>query len=182
MNNNTFAERLNKALSDSIYNASQLSKLTGISKSSISEYLSGKFTPKYQNTQKIAKILGVSTEWLSGTSNSIKAKSNSFVVYGKIGSYLFNERIKKNYSIKDVSKKANILEKDIIEIENNQLVPSVELLEKFSKLYNCPIFDLLNFIGYFVEDSDNFSYLTVDISKLNENKLIDIIKFIESKK
>lgn len=45
MNNNIFAERLKKALSNSIYSASQLSKLTGISKSSISEYLSGKFIP-----------------------------------------------------------------------------------------------------------------------------------------
>ncbi len=64
MNNNIFAERLKKALSNSIYNASQLSKLTGISKSSISEYLSGKFIPKYQNAQKIAKVLNVSIDWL----------------------------------------------------------------------------------------------------------------------
>ena len=43
-----------------------LIKSTGITKSSISSYINGKYEPKHDNIYKIAKALNVSESWLMG--------------------------------------------------------------------------------------------------------------------
>lgn len=45
---------------------SDLVRLTGIGKSAISEYVSGKYVPKQNATYAIAKALNVSEAWLMG--------------------------------------------------------------------------------------------------------------------
>lgn len=59
-------ERLNYAFNKSSLKQVDLVRITGIDKSSISLYLSGKVTPKGDKLYKLALALGVSPVWLSG--------------------------------------------------------------------------------------------------------------------
>lgn len=65
---NTFAERLRFAMHKKNMKQSVLSYKTKIDKSYISNYLSGKYEPKQDKIQLIAKALSVSEAWLSGYS------------------------------------------------------------------------------------------------------------------
>lgn len=59
-------ERLLEAFNDKDIKQSDLVRLTGIDKGSISLYMSGKVTPKGDKLYKLAVALGVTPEWLSG--------------------------------------------------------------------------------------------------------------------
>ena len=56
----TFAITLKKLLQEKNMKQNELARLTKINKSSISEYLSGNYQPKYKNILKIAEVLNVS--------------------------------------------------------------------------------------------------------------------------
>jgi len=60
------SERLRKAMKASNMKAIELSRNTGINRSSISEYLSGSYEPKPDKIFKMAKALGVSPAFLMG--------------------------------------------------------------------------------------------------------------------
>ena len=62
----TVAGRIREAMELREMTQSDLVRATGISKSSISTYLSGDYIPKQLNTEKIARALDVSAAWLSG--------------------------------------------------------------------------------------------------------------------
>ena len=63
---NTFSARLKKAMTDADMTQKQLSDETGLGKSSISQYLSGKNEPKGKTMILISNALDVPVEWLSG--------------------------------------------------------------------------------------------------------------------
>ena len=60
------AERLNNALEIRDISQSELSRKTGIGKSSISTYLTGEYEPKQKNIYKMALALNVNEAWLMG--------------------------------------------------------------------------------------------------------------------
>lgn len=62
----TFANRLHIVLSKKNMKPVELSRKTGISRGSISNYLMGKFEPKEETISIIANILEVSPSWLMG--------------------------------------------------------------------------------------------------------------------
>lgn len=62
----TFANRLNKAMRIRNMKATELSEKTGISKSSLSEYINGKYEAKQNGIYLLAKALNVSEAWLMG--------------------------------------------------------------------------------------------------------------------
>lgn len=62
----TFADRLRTAMSQAGMRAVELHEHTGISKASISEYLSGNYEPKQRNIYKMATALGVLPSYLMG--------------------------------------------------------------------------------------------------------------------
>lgn len=64
---NTFSARLKKAMIDADMTQKELSEQTGLGKSSISQYLSGKNEPKPKTMKVIADVLDVSVEWLEGS-------------------------------------------------------------------------------------------------------------------
>lgn len=66
----TFAKRLRRIMDAKDVKAIDLHKMTGISKPSISEYLSGNYEPKQRNTFKIARALHVSPSYLMGISDN----------------------------------------------------------------------------------------------------------------
>lgn len=61
-----FASRLKKSMEDKKFKQIDLVKRTGISKSSISQYLSGNFQPKNENLKLLSNVLGVDPLWLIG--------------------------------------------------------------------------------------------------------------------
>lgn len=62
----SFANNLKAAMEQRQMNQSELSALTGIGKSSISQYLSGKNIPKSAVMQKLADALETSVDYLEG--------------------------------------------------------------------------------------------------------------------
>lgn len=66
MNEEKFSERLKQAIQTNNMKQSELVSKTGIPKSSISSYLSGKYIPKQTNIYKLADVLKVSPVWLMG--------------------------------------------------------------------------------------------------------------------
>lgn len=61
-----FAERLKEAMRQRNINQAELVKRTGIGKSCISQYLSGKYEPKYKNLCLIADAIKVEKDYLIG--------------------------------------------------------------------------------------------------------------------
>ena len=61
-----FARRMKQAMIDQGIAQSVLSDMTGIGRSSISQYLSGKNKPGQKHLSKIAEALNVAEAWLSG--------------------------------------------------------------------------------------------------------------------
>jgi transcriptional regulator with XRE-family HTH domain len=68
---NTFVDRLKYAMSRKKMKQADLVEITGIGKSSISQYLSGQYMPKQKNLYLIAKALDVNEDWLIGNSDDI---------------------------------------------------------------------------------------------------------------
>lgn len=62
----TTAERLKYAIEYRHTTAAEISKATGISRGSLSQYISGKFSPKQDRIYVLAKHLRVSPTWLMG--------------------------------------------------------------------------------------------------------------------
>ncbi|MGI5949848.1 transcriptional repressor LexA [Peptoniphilus sp.] len=61
-----FVVRFNKILEEKNISQTELSKLTGITQSSISDWKNGKYTPKQDKINILAKALNVSPAWLIG--------------------------------------------------------------------------------------------------------------------
>lgn len=59
-----FKDRLRKAIFEKQIKASELSRLTGIGKSDISNYLNGKYLAKQNKVYMLAKALDVDPGWL----------------------------------------------------------------------------------------------------------------------
>lgn len=60
------ADRLRLAMEIRHIKQAELSRRTGIGKSSISTYLTGEYEPKQTNTYKLAEALNVNPSWLLG--------------------------------------------------------------------------------------------------------------------
>lgn len=88
-----FANRLKQALHNRNITQQQLSEKTGIPKSAMSQYLSGKFEPKQDRLELMANALEVSEEWLRGFDVPMTASNNSSLdeQFSKILSTLCDE-------------------------------------------------------------------------------------------
>ena len=65
----SFAANLKKAMEERNMSQAELSALTGIGKSSISQYLSGKNKPNQKRTEQLAEALECSIAFLNGITN-----------------------------------------------------------------------------------------------------------------
>lgn len=77
----SFATRLNKAMTMRNITITRLAELTGIDKSKISSYLTGRYKAKQDGVFLLAKALNVSEPWLLGYDESSSAV---VLVYGTI--------------------------------------------------------------------------------------------------
>lgn len=78
-----FNVRLQKAMSMRNMKAIELSEKTGIPKSSLSEYIKGKYEAKQKGIYKLAKVLDVSEGWLMGYDVSMERNTDD--IFKKIG-------------------------------------------------------------------------------------------------
>lgn len=78
MNKTLFGERLTSLLKERNIKQAQLAKLSGITASSISDWIKGKYKPKHDKIEKIAAVLDINSLWLSGHSDIISKSTNNF--------------------------------------------------------------------------------------------------------
>ncbi len=62
----TFQERLTTAMAERGISQAELSAMSGVPKSAVNQYLSGKFKPKQTRTYILAEALRVDPAWLMG--------------------------------------------------------------------------------------------------------------------
>lgn len=75
----TFAEKLKKLMKELDLTQSKLSNLTGIGKSSISQYLSGKNEPSKDRKQEIARALGVQDNYFEMFDSAATVRNDGVV-------------------------------------------------------------------------------------------------------
>lgn len=75
MKKDTFANRLYEGLTIRGLKPAELSRISGISKSSISEYLKGKYEAKQDGVYILSKALNVSEAWLMGADVPMERKN-----------------------------------------------------------------------------------------------------------
>ena len=78
MKNAETARRLQDALDRKGMTAAELAKKSGVSKSSISQYLNGSHAPSNISSAKMAEVLGVNALWLMG----FELPKTDFVICG----------------------------------------------------------------------------------------------------
>lgn len=76
-----FKDRFSVVLNDRNMSMADVSKKTGISRSSLSEYAKGKFIPKQDKVYLISKVLDVSPAWLMGFDVDIDNHKKSEVTF-----------------------------------------------------------------------------------------------------
>lgn len=74
------SSRLREAMNNKQLTAQELSNLSGVSKSSISQYLSGKTSPTNNNAAKIAQVLDVEIDWLLGIEKDVRVLGTDVTV------------------------------------------------------------------------------------------------------
>lgn len=67
-----FQKRVKELMERDSISQKELSRLSGISESSVSRYLSGDMKPRMDILANIAKVFGVTTSYLLGEDNTIK--------------------------------------------------------------------------------------------------------------
>ena len=88
------SKRLRDAMLREDLRASELARITGISKASISQYLNGSHSPSNLSAAKLAQVLNVSPVWLMGFDVPMEPASQT-------GSFFKNVKIHRQYPILD---------------------------------------------------------------------------------
>jgi transcriptional regulator with XRE-family HTH domain len=88
MNEDTFANRLKKALDYNNMKPVDLCKKADIDKSLVCNYLKGEFKPKQEKLHEIARILNVSEAWLMGYDKEMNKKSYDTIIKELLDSFL----------------------------------------------------------------------------------------------
>ena len=82
-----FIERLNSILQKRNLSQADLSKMTGIRSSSISDWLNGKYEPKQDKISIIAEALNVSPVWRIGYDDASSNQSEGYYVDPETAEY-----------------------------------------------------------------------------------------------
>jgi len=82
-----FIKRLNSILQKRNLSQADLSKMTGIRSSSISDWLNGKYEPKQDKISIIADALNISPVWLIGYDDDSASQSEGYYVDPETAEY-----------------------------------------------------------------------------------------------
>lgn len=77
----TFGSRLRYAMEEKGITASQLSRLSGVDKSAISNYLNGKYLAKQDKVYLLATALGVNPGWLMTGVEQEEPQDREFTIF-----------------------------------------------------------------------------------------------------
>ena len=126
-----------------------LSKKTGIASSSISDYLSGKYSPKQDKMEVIAKALNVNASEMFFDENKEK-DYHTIPVYNKIPSGILFENIKDITDYEDLSYKKFDTNKQYVglKVVEDQMYPKylegdtiiIEITENFESGQDCVVY------------------------------------------
>lgn len=102
-----FSKKLRMAMEEAGLSQAQLSRKSGLSKSTISQYLSGKFEAKPTNLKALSKALNKSIYWLCSDNNEflIKDKKEIYISLNP-GSKDISHFLQKTFSSEDFLKKS----------------------------------------------------------------------------
>lgn len=105
MEGREFSEKMKKFLKEKKLSSRKFALMAGISTSTFSEYLSGKYFPSKKRLKKFAELMEVEEAWLAGYSENDKYKEteNEFLkkIFDKIKD-LDDMQLKKLFKIIDV--------------------------------------------------------------------------------
>lgn len=151
----SIGSRIKLALNARDMNQAELSKLTGIPKSSLSQYISGKFSPKRSVIAVLALSLNVDEAWLLGYGEAEDIKENQHIAEefnsNKAIANPIGERLKYLRNLKDItlSKACELYNEQNDEItitrsalysyERGEKVPSPEVLLALCQFYSANI-------------------------------------------
>lgn len=120
---NIFSERLKIALSEKNMKASELSELTGISKSSISDWINGRYEAKQDKIFLIAKALKINESYLLGLDVPMTEAKNIS------NANVFIEETVKVLNLLPVSQQEQLLKLTKYDL-NDEILSTVELMAK----------------------------------------------------
>ena len=78
------AHRIKEAMKDNDMTQADLSRISGISKSTLSEWISGKYEPKQNNIYILSKALKVNPTWLMGLEVQKETKEDISIIYDQL--------------------------------------------------------------------------------------------------
>lgn len=78
------AHRIKEAMKDNDMTQADLSRISGISKSTLSEWISGKYEPKQNNIYILSKALKVNPTWLMGLEVQKEIKEDISLIYNQL--------------------------------------------------------------------------------------------------
>lgn len=78
------AHRIKEAMKDNDMTQADLSRISGISKSTLSEWISGKYEPKQNNIYILSKALKVNPTWLMGLEVQKEIKEDISIIYDRL--------------------------------------------------------------------------------------------------
>lgn len=117
---NTFSQSLKKILKEKNITQSELSKLTGIGKSSLTAYLKGEYKPKQDKIYKIAKALEVSPFEIMGPSY--------------FDNILDIDKIKSEIELFDKISDVELFDKISSCYEENETIQLIEIINNFNNI------------------------------------------------
>lgn len=135
----TFRDRLKRALEESGMRPSQLAAATGLSKARISQYINGVYTPKSEAACLIAKALNVNETWLMGAGGVMKrerdisevvSRSNVYAVplfesvSAGFGAYAVNEIV--DYIPTVINNEYDVDDTIAIRVTGDSMYPKIE--------------------------------------------------------
>lgn len=115
------AQRLKLALTRANMKPIELSQITGISKSQISNYMSGRYAPKQDGIYLIAQALKVSPNWLMGIENPNKIIN----VYSSVHAGILSEMIEDIVDTEEITEEMISSDKDYfgIKVKGDSMYP-----------------------------------------------------------
>lgn len=136
------SSRLKEILNKRNLKQADLVKMTGLGKSAISQYISGKVTPKKDKISILAKALNVDELWLMGIDNF--SDSNITEIQKKIFSNnlkIFMEQ--KNKSRKEICDDLDIKYTTFVDWEKGNTYPRIDKIELLAKYFGIQKSDLI---------------------------------------
>lgn len=166
-----------------------LCEKTGINKSTISQYVSGKYEPSQDRLEKIADALNVDAVWLMGydvdmEKKNYDIKNNMFEEIGQEGINILQKRLKERrnslgLTLQQVAEKLNVKEDIIYKYECGEKKDiKHEIVAKLAEIYNCSPAYLMGWENTIIVQNEIDSEIANNLKKLSAENIKDVNNYI----